>query len=180
MGFVPARRPGWLLEGRSDPPPRGMAAHPPALFELWRRTEPGLQTLWHFFSPPGRRRPQLDREPQAECEDRGSGRPYGELVQRKLGRREPPEQVKGADDRGAGRALDREAPPGCCPCGPHPLLGQDGALDPADERLVGRALRRGEQDGDLLVIVHFRPPVVGRARPAPVPGWISGCRAGFP
>lgn len=26
MGLVPARRPGWLLEGRGDPPPRGMAA----------------------------------------------------------------------------------------------------------------------------------------------------------
>src|SRR4051812_35792784 len=26
MGLVPARRPGWLLEGRGDPSPRGMAA----------------------------------------------------------------------------------------------------------------------------------------------------------
>src|SRR5690349_4565805 len=28
MGLVPARRPGWLLEGRGNPSPRGMAAHP--------------------------------------------------------------------------------------------------------------------------------------------------------
>jgi hypothetical protein len=26
MGLVPARRPGWLLEGRGNPSPRGMAA----------------------------------------------------------------------------------------------------------------------------------------------------------
>ena len=31
MGLVPARRPGWLLEGRGNPSPRGMAAHPPGL-----------------------------------------------------------------------------------------------------------------------------------------------------
>src|SRR3954453_7358696 len=42
-GRVPARRPGWLLERRSDPPPRGMVAYP---LRGW--TEPGLQTLWHF------------------------------------------------------------------------------------------------------------------------------------
>jgi hypothetical protein len=29
MGLVPARRPGWLLEGRGDPSPRGMAAQSP-------------------------------------------------------------------------------------------------------------------------------------------------------
>src|SRR4029078_5111332 len=27
--LVPARRPGWLLEPRREPGPRGMAAHPP-------------------------------------------------------------------------------------------------------------------------------------------------------
>ena len=43
-GPVPARRPGWLLERRSDPPPRGMVAYP---FRGW--TEPGLQTLWRFY-----------------------------------------------------------------------------------------------------------------------------------
>src|SRR4029079_15737372 len=70
MGLVPARRPGWLLEGRSNPSPRGMAAHPPWPWRGWR-TEPGLQTLWHSPSDgtvprptiagarPGR---QLDRE----------------------------------------------------------------------------------------------------------------------
>jgi len=30
MGLVPARRPGWLLERRGNPSPRGMAAHPPS------------------------------------------------------------------------------------------------------------------------------------------------------
>ena len=30
MGLFRPCRPGWLLEGRSDPSPRGMAAHPPA------------------------------------------------------------------------------------------------------------------------------------------------------
>jgi len=28
MSLVPARRPGWLLEGRGNPSPRGMVAHP--------------------------------------------------------------------------------------------------------------------------------------------------------
>lgn len=44
MGQFRPRRPGWLLEGRSDPSPRGMAAH-----RLRARTEPGLQALWQFF-----------------------------------------------------------------------------------------------------------------------------------
>src|SRR5438309_3181349 len=46
MGLVPARRPGWLLEGRGDPSPRGMAAQ--SRFFEGRWTEPGLQALWHF------------------------------------------------------------------------------------------------------------------------------------
>ena len=45
MGLVPARRPGWLLEARSNPRPRGMVAYPA---RGW--TEPGLQTLWLILS----------------------------------------------------------------------------------------------------------------------------------
>src|SRR6476661_3239914 len=46
MGLVPARRPGWLLEGRGNPSPRGMAAQSR---RKARWTEPGLQALWQFF-----------------------------------------------------------------------------------------------------------------------------------
>src|SRR5215203_6977368 len=51
MGLVPARRPGWLLEGRGDPSPRGMAAQSR---RKARWTEPGLQALWHFHDSPPR------------------------------------------------------------------------------------------------------------------------------
>src|SRR3954454_17910348 len=44
MGLIPARRPGWLLEGRGDPSPRGMAAQSRSDA---RWTKPGLQALWH-------------------------------------------------------------------------------------------------------------------------------------
>src|SRR3954453_22154879 len=47
MGLVPARRPGWLLEGRGNPSPRGMAAQ--SRHEA-RWTEPGLQALWRYFT----------------------------------------------------------------------------------------------------------------------------------
>jgi hypothetical protein len=30
MGLVPARRPGWSLEGQGNLPPRGMVADPPS------------------------------------------------------------------------------------------------------------------------------------------------------
>ena len=45
MGLVPARRPGWLLEGRGDPPPRGMAAQSP-----WRHGD-GQNPA---YRPPGK------------------------------------------------------------------------------------------------------------------------------
>src|ERR1700748_1450696 len=43
MGFVSARRPGWLLEPACECRPRGMVAIAPR-----GDTEPGLQALWHF------------------------------------------------------------------------------------------------------------------------------------
>ena len=46
MGLVPARRPGWLLEGRSDPPPRGMVAHPSNGVDRTRLTGPLAIFLW--------------------------------------------------------------------------------------------------------------------------------------
>ena len=47
-GPVPARRPGWLLEGRGNSPPRGMVAQS-SRRRGW--TKPGLQALWHFLFP---------------------------------------------------------------------------------------------------------------------------------
>src|SRR3954468_19832277 len=59
MGLVPARRPGWLLEGRGNPSPRGMVAQSRLRV---RRTEPGLQALWQIRrfarSPSGERHPK--------------------------------------------------------------------------------------------------------------------------
>ena len=42
-GPFPARRPGWLLEARGNPRPRGMVAYP---CKGW--TEPGLQVPWQI------------------------------------------------------------------------------------------------------------------------------------
>ncbi len=42
-GFPSPSRPGWLLEGRGNSVPRGMIIH-----LRKQKTEPGLQTLWHF------------------------------------------------------------------------------------------------------------------------------------
>lgn len=108
MGLVPARRPGWLLEGRGNPSPRGMVAQSRLRA---RRTEPGLQALWQFHRfdrSPSRQRhpkPQEAMARQKRSDDWGfpRWRSYGDKGRHAA-------RVRLCDREGCSEAGDRPAP----------------------------------------------------------------------
>ena len=108
MGLVPARRPGWLLEGRGNPSPRGLVAQSRLRA---RRTEPGLQALWQFRRfdrSPSRQRhpkPQEAMARQKRSDDWGfpRWRSYGDKGRHAA-------RVRLCDREGCSEAGDRPAP----------------------------------------------------------------------